>query len=535
MGCSCSTKMNLRNIEREQSLDKKTLRDSVQLGVRSYAEFINGNMNIVIWAKDSDINLLFPQKYFIYTLSAKASITFNVIPYIPQNTVIADCLILISNTPTDKERILKILSEYSNICIKLLISEDDVFKFPVSEVITMSTMNNFYTELFEQMKIIEKNLKQIFSDIDADQDGQISPEELKLGLGDLKLVQGSKTYEFTFAEIDLNHDGKISFPEFSYWWKRGRQGGKSLKKLIENWKFSIDNITPKVEKYFKKFEINKKKIKKSGKIEIGKFEECKLGMSLFLGTSAKREEVLRSITNTLSLLIYESWIVIKLKYKNEAVAKFNLKKTEDMIQGVKLLLLAKLNIGNEIESGILTKVALNESELYIAVVFDVQNDFINKILEVAESVENFFKSPTDDFFDLKIVSSRNLAEIPENLNFFESIGSGYVLVNCEHWEEFVNILKPRNETEELLLKFFRVNGEFLQRDLNVAQLKSLRVYLNIFLEPFIEVCNSHHLAKKFFEGFNEDLVPELELYGRYNNLGVKLSLTDNMLPSLFNS
>ena len=37
------------------------------------------------------------------------------------------------------------------------------------------------------------------------------------------------------AEMDLNADGKISFKEFVYWWKRGRQGGKSVYKLTGKW------------------------------------------------------------------------------------------------------------------------------------------------------------------------------------------------------------------------------------------------------------------------------------------------------------
>lgn len=535
MGCSCTTKLHLRNTERDQSLEKNNhnFRESIQLGVTSYAEFINGNMNIVIWSKESDLNLLFPQRYFNYTLSPKASIKFNVTPYIHQSKVIADCLVLITNNLSDKEKVLNICSEYSNVCIKILITLDNPFQIPSSELTTINMVGFFYTELFEQMKNIEKTLKQTFSELDTDQDSLLNLSELKIGLKQLNIGIEPKTAQEYLSEIDLDHDGKISFSEFSYWWKRGRQGGKSLKKVLEKWKFSIENLTPTVEKYLKNSGINKNKIKKNGKIEVGQDEECKLGISLFLGTGSKREEILRAIVNNLNILIYESWVVIKVTYNNEALAKYNLKKTEEMVQSVKLLLLAKLNIGNEIEPGILTKVSKNESDVYITIIFDVGNEIIDRVLELGQFIEEFFKSPTDDFLDLKIVTSKNLAEIDENADFFESFGNGYLLFNCEHWEEYVNILKPKNESERLLQEFFRKNGEIVIKDPKVKELRSLKSYVKMILDPLIGVSKMHPLATKFFKGFNEELVPELEIYARYKNLGVRVSLTDNMLSSLF--
>ena len=537
MGCSCTTKINLRNSQRDQSLEKNNhkYRESIQQGVVSYAEFINGNMNIVIWAKESDLNLLFPQRFFLFTLSPKASITFNVIPYVHQSKVIADCLVLITNHLSDKEKVLNICSEYSNVCIKILITLDDPFKIPPSELTTINMVCLFYTELFDQMKNIEKTIKQIFSDLDTDQDNLLNLNELKIGLKQLNIGIESKTAQEYFDEIDLDHDGKINFSEFSYWWKRGRQGGNSLKKVLGKWKALIENLTPAIEKYFKSSQINKNKIKKNGKIEVGQYEECKLGISLYLGTGSKREEILRTIVNTLNILIYESWVVIKVTYKNEAQAKFNMKKTEEMVQSVKLLLLGKLNLGNELEPGILTKVSKSESDIYITIIFDIGNEIIDMVLDSGQLVEEFFKSPTDDFLDLKIVTSRNLAEIDENEEFFESFGNGYLMFNCEHWEEYVNIIKPKNELERLLQEFFRKSGEIFAKDPCVKELRSLKVYVKMILDPLIGVSKMHPLAKKFFEGFNEELIPELEICGRYKNLGFRISLTDNTLPSLFSN
>ena len=91
------------------------------------------------------------------------------------------------------------------------------------------------------------DLKKSFEEIDTDKSGSIEMSELKnlctkIGLPD---VDDAKVTEL-FTEIDTNHDGKVSFDEFTAWYRLGRNS-----KLRDVLKFQLSSMS-KFDAHFTK-------------------------------------------------------------------------------------------------------------------------------------------------------------------------------------------------------------------------------------------------------------------------------------------
>ena len=492
-------------------------------------EVIHYNTTIQVWCyNQSDIAQLFPTLFFSYKLSQNSYINFNVLSYSP-HIAVCDCLLFYSNNLADKDLITEIIENNLEIPVKILISETNPFKFPLTYILTTPSLKDFYSEFFLQLSNIEKNLRRIFSEIDSDEDGFIDKQELVLGLSKLNFRIDADEISTQLKNLEIIKNGKIGYSEFSYWWKRGRQGGVSLKRLSETILSSINKVIPELEQYRSQDGIIKDKTKKTMKIESGNNSEGKLGILFSIGTGSKREEILRPVNNPLSLFIYESWVTFKLKYKNEALLKQNLIKIDEVVHSIKYTLLGMINLGNEMESGIVTKVINNGTEVFVCFIFDVQNDFVDELLRSLENLEKFFRSPTDDWVDVKFTSSRSLCEIDLNTDFISSVAEGSLAVNFDLWSMMPTLIK--NSDSMFVSRLLKEENQDLAGLLKDR--KSFRHYAKFFIEPLKKIVLVSPTAKKLFTSFEEEIIPEVSVYLRHSNIGVYFSITDPSLSSLF--
>jgi hypothetical protein len=437
-------------------------------------------------------------------------------------------LLFHSNSLADKDLILQVIESNFHIPIKILISESNPFNFPSSLLATVKTIKDFYPEFFSAMGTIEKNLKRIFNEIDSDQDELIDKHELIAGLNKLGFQMTIKEINDLLVNAEFNQDGKMNYGNFSYWWKRGRQGGKSLRKITENFKKILNKLLPE---HLPCVSVNKEKSRKNIRISFGQKKEGNLGISLLIGTSAKREEILRPVNNFLSLFMYETWVVFKVQFKKESLLKFTLPRIEELMNTLKYTLLASVSSGSEMESGIITKVAHFASDVYLCVVFDVQNDLVQEFLGFTEKIEKIFKSPTDDFVDIKLTSTQKLNHVDLNHSLFESLENGSVFISSEHWGMFNSIIR----TESIFFrKFLETQGDVRVDDPKV-DLKSFKHYAMFFINPLKSFSSLSPTAESLFKSFNEEIIPEFSLYLRHNNLGLYFSITDPSLQDIFNN
>ena len=492
-------------------------------------EVLHNNTTIQVWCyNQSDIAQLFPTLFFSYKLNQNSYINFNVLSYSP-HIAVCDCLLFYSNNLADKDLITEIIENNSEIPVKILISETNPFKFPLSYILTASSLKDFYSEFFIQLSNIERNLRRIFSEIDSDEDGFIDKHELVLGLSKLNFRIDADEISSQLKNIEIIKNGKIGYSEFSYWWKRGRQGGMSLRKLTETIHSALSKLIPEQAEYISQDRIIKDKTKKNMKIETKNNSEGKLGVSFSIGTGSKREEILRPVNNPLSLFIYESWVTFKIKYKNEALAKQNLNKIDEIVHSIKYTLLGMINLGNEMESGIVTKVINNGNEVFICFIFDVLNDFVDELLKALENVEKFFKSPTDDWVDVKLTSSKSLCEIDLNTDFINSVGEGSIAVSFDLWAMIPLLVK--NSGGMFLSSLIKEENKDLEALLKDCM--SFRHYAKFFVEPLRKIVLLSPSAKKLFTSFEEEIIPEVSVYLRHSNIGLYFSITDPSLSSLF--
>lgn len=76
-------------------------------------------------------------------------------------------------------------------------------------------------------------IKKVFTSFDADNSGFIDKNELLAVSKELGRELNPAELEECLKDLDRNHDGKISYDEFSSWWLSGRQGiSDTMRKLL---------------------------------------------------------------------------------------------------------------------------------------------------------------------------------------------------------------------------------------------------------------------------------------------------------------
>lgn len=78
--------------------------------------------------------------------------------------------------------------------------------------------------------IAGKDLLEVFKSFDKDNSGTIELSELKAVIKEMGETIPEKELLKIMKNMDTNGDGKISFPEFEYWWKYGQKG--KLKNIV---------------------------------------------------------------------------------------------------------------------------------------------------------------------------------------------------------------------------------------------------------------------------------------------------------------
>lgn len=92
--------------------------------------------------------------------------------------------------------------------------------------------------------LTRKQLKTAFDKVDKDSSNSIEISELESLCKDLKYDVNIEEVKKLFTEIDLNQDGKISFEEFTAWWRLGRNNKlkKGLKHVIRAQNYASKKI-----------------------------------------------------------------------------------------------------------------------------------------------------------------------------------------------------------------------------------------------------------------------------------------------------
>ncbi len=86
---------------------------------------------------------------------------------------------------------------------------------PACPLVTRDPSSSFFrTEFKVFVEHAEKELRQLFESIDRDHNGELDKDELKLAFRRAGLAISSAKLDQFFDEVDVNHDGVISFEEW---------------------------------------------------------------------------------------------------------------------------------------------------------------------------------------------------------------------------------------------------------------------------------------------------------------------------------
>ena len=485
--------------------------------------------NLLIWTDSLDsFRYLFPEVFVTFKPIPGIELTINLIPYSTHdfagNSAI-DCIAFIVKCHTDLIIVKSISSRLPEICIQILVSTLQLND--TENVIRVPQIEDLFQELYTQQCNLEKILRNIFDTIDTNFDGLLSDVELCMALCKLDTSITQEGLGEIMKQIDLDRDGSVNFYEFSYWWKRGRQKKRSLLAITSQWANAVRDLLPKMNRFSEKREINKLKSRKQIRVIMNKPSDTCFSLKFNAADSAKREEMLRDIEISLGLNIYECWFAIVLQANSESLVLQNLRKFEDVIQAVKSSVLtgslSDQNLIEDITHNIVTKGDI----LQFSFAFEVNNESVESIASSLVLLEKLLVSPVDNYFNLSVTSDKSCTRHKESPGscFLDSLGSGEVLIESEHWSSFGELISPVHPFHHYLQAFAKQEGLLTLSNPDFTEFKPLVEYLTLLLGPIKNLSRSVPLVSDVLDIIQKDFRPTITLYKRFMNLSLKLTIS----------
>lgn len=534
MGCNCTSnrrivqEINEPAMSRFQASIKKKITDMPQTYSSLKPELPYSHCNLLVWTETlEEYNRLFPKSFLKFNPTVEFEMTFNIISTLAYNDsslLVIDCLIFIVNSPQEIEKVRMISLKYTNICIQIAISEYKLKE--LGTMILIPNISELYNQLYAQQVNLEKLLREIFYEMDENFDGSITKNEFRKALLKLDITLSAEKIDEIMMEIDTDKDSKITFNEFSYWWKRGRQGKKSFLQLTFAWAEYIRKLLPRMNKFSEKKKIDKSKIAKKVMIVIGTPNIKNLIIKVKAGKSAKREEILRVPEEKLRLNIYEFWVAVSLKGKTDAAVYQHLRKFEDMLENVKASLLAGLIKGSDLLNSVQHRVLTNDNQLIFAFNFELNNEVINESVTSLNQIEKLLVSPIDDHIYITMTSSKTGKQHLENPgnDFLNSLGDGEIIVESEHWSAYGNMMNTESKFDEILKKFALFEGVTVIKDPESISQQPLIYYLSKYLKPVQLMCQEIAMVKEVLDAIESSFESEINFFIRYLNMGMEISI-----------
>jgi EF-hand domain pair len=525
MGCSCTKNKKIASeiLEPDLGRIRSIMVGSTLQSLKPGSPY--SHCNVLVWTETiEDFHSHFPKTFVRYLAAPNFPMTFNLVPYVSydfSSAIIIDCLVILTENQ-DVPDLNEIYSKFIKVCVHILVSSLKTVSVP--NFIIIPTLDELYNQLYVQQLNLEKILREIFYGMDENFDETISKLELGKAIIKLGAVITQKKLDDIMDLIDLNKDGKINFQEFSYWWKRGRQGGKSLESITSKWLDHIKKVLPGMSRFSEKKFINKTKLYKKIIIDLKNRTESKLKLKINLGKSAKREEILKKMEETMKLNINEFWVAVNFKAKSQELCLEYLNVFEDMAVNLKNTLLAYTLQGSDLCNNIKHKVKAIDENLCLSFIFD--DLAADQSAEFLQEIEKVFVSPVDDCCFLTINSERNITEIntaPGN-NLLDSIGGGEITIESENWYLLAESITPVTSFHNLIQDFLRFEGTLVLKDPAFTDLDPIIIYLNKVFGYLNNIQKSIPLISDVLNILETYFLHEFSVYFRYLNLGIEVSI-----------
>lgn len=541
MGSCCNTKRNFNGILEPDS-NNLFIKLQSSIGPKTahslQVDYPYSHCNVLIWTKTAEeFSDLFKSSHYKVQISSAFSLTFNIIPYnsrTSSNPLSIDCLVFYINSDSDLQPIQDLLIKYANIPVKLIVTELRLTNFENAAVVPKGELSELWDYLFSQQNNLEKMLREIFDDIDKDHNNEINCLEFNEAMQKLDPGMSQDEVERLFGSIDVNKDEKICFNEFSYWWKRGRQLKGSVLEMTLGLAERISYFLPGMLRTKKKVGVNKRKVFKKIRFLLTPCDDTMFFAKVYLGKSAKREQLLSKAESILNLNIYEFWISITLSATSESSLIQRLRLIDNMLYYLKFSWLNS-HLPNLPELA-KTQVQMRNSEIWLGICFNLKNDSQNSILDQLTSLEKKLISPIDDYVSLTINSGLSIKQMmeQEKQSFLQSVESGSIEIESEHWAGYIQGSQD-SPISQSIKSFLLLEGEQVLDPVNSDPFMPLLDYLKYIFSQYKKLTSCIPIVGEALSLDSTHIEEKLTIFMRFSNIGAEFQLAGQGLNHFINS
>ena len=533
--------INMRTDRSDKSVEALTAsKEFVRLVQNSmdYSGQTQKEYKIYVWTQNrKNLRAVFPERSYHEVLiqnSERVEVNFTI--YTSSTPIIIDCIVYMIEKPEDFKEIFKINQEFKHVWVQALFSLTNDKKISeISETLgiqILKSSQDLFKKIFsEDLKLISM-LKSLFNQIDDNKNGEIDFNELINGFRCIKEDITLEELREGLKRIDVDKDGKISFEEFCFWWKKGRQGPLCFAETALNWAKKITISNPETRMMLRKILQNRAVIEKGMRkkeilVKVGKEFLPQTRAEVQIGKSATREKILNDLNSKLGLFCQEVWVCIKLALRDGVGDGFGneiKKQAEALIENIS----GSFIDGRKLKDAIEVEIKIIGLEFYLTFILDIENEFMESLNTLLLKLDELLTSPTNDFITFKFSSIEPFYKFFKKENdLFSNLGTDYqASILVSHWNKYISVLSTSFTS---FLNSYPIIASCSIGDSKLEfNFKDSNNLLKSFPSLVSRFSNLSDWLTPGFLHFLEYLMPfvrnDLSLYSRCSNLGISLKL-----------
>lgn len=526
-------------LEENNGVDEAALRSDAK----------NDSYNTVVWYNDPLLLSMYFGEPTVSVIPVGQNIVMNfsffMITITQLHTVptVIDCLVLLTdNMEAAKEEISDLLNHFHYVLNKKVLFPE--FSPEVSTYYTQmnltvcAELNGLYRAIYTDDNTINSLILEVFNRIDTDHSGHIDLKEMANAAKQLGQEIPMEELKSAIDEMDLNNDGVIHYKEFLYWWKRGKQGAKSVNKLASKWAQKLSSRIPGSIELLKSVKIKKGALKRKTLLKTLKLsidaQEPNLKIDFFLGKSAKKEQCIEEVKNIMNFGLKYFWVT--------AACKLNGSISEEVMENIRKLISAQINSGtaasyDDLNDMIGFDLKTERNTLFLGFWAELDHPKLSEAVSELQILDELLKTPVDDYFKFSSRFNAGIEDLLYKDGLQGIIKPGMTMeIELEHWEKLADVFANLSESKALIYALLLSGvtnikyNDYDQIPYEIKRMIELRPNpIRGLFEALRLVLVSMPLLKRATFAVLENIQSSLEVYGRYNNFGFKFSIESPIL------
>ena len=409
---------------------------------------------IFVWTRNRKLlRDVFPSRCFceIFELNGQ-SFEVNFLVYTTKAPIVTDCVVYLVEKKEDFKEVYRVNQLYKHVWIQLALMQT-VHKDleELANAFGIQIVRNprqLVSKIFDEDFKLVSMIKDLFNKLDENHSGVLEFDSLLNGMMKIRDDITAEEVREGLRRIDLHRNGKVSFEEFLFWWKKGRQGPLSFADSVINWARAIvTNPGTKVmlrTMTTTRMMVNKESRRKEIKIRIG--QEVQEGQDLNeilieIGKGTFRERTLAEINKELQIYCQEIWVDFCFSLKSgilkNGVEAFVKKNVSGFIEEI----FGDYIDGKRIKKAININTSIINSTFHLYLILDTSDDYLDPLNKFLLSLDEILSYPTDDNIRVNLKTNESLSKIFHADHLLKVLGSNSSLfITLENWSKMLSLL-----------------------------------------------------------------------------------------------